>query len=682
MAFIGRERELAVLGAAVQRSSQRELTRVAISGPLGIGVTRVLDELEARIAKASDLANVAIVRARSLEPEAGIAYAGLRTALGREFDRALAAKPALDAPEQRGARVRESLLRLLEAKAANGQVCLIIEDLEHSDPGTRELISMLLRLRRRLALTLVVTYHTDEIGRCHGAAALRAEIEANDDVEPIALEPLSAEELMTLVETLNGERPTLSFMAAVRVGSRGNPLVASQLVEANQRQAGIRLSDPLEEIIHARLAQLDRPALGALRLLAAARQPMTTDELAEVRLADGHLSRTAISSLAESGLAFVGEDGAPLAIHQLVAEAIDHSTLPGELHALHGALAEASVGLPAIAAWHWSRALAPARARDAFLAAAQAAEAIDPGPTAAANYNSALELDVEGAADAETIARAAAAADAAGSFRHAATLAELAIERLAGGRAERLLTARATPEVRNQAAILSETLGRYRRASGDSLGGRAAMEQALELAGAAPGATRARILASLAQDLMLADYEGHYEDSATRAEEARNAARSAGEAGLADFAHATDTLAVDLGFGRGEINRALGLIDEAIGAARQAGRLDELMRCYANKTTLLDLDSRREAALAVVKEGIEEAERGGLALTYGSFLRGNAADILFQLGRWAESEAECRAALEFPPAGVAWFSPILYLGLVLVESRNDEEAARLVGQTL
>jgi DNA-binding CsgD family transcriptional regulator/tetratricopeptide (TPR) repeat protein len=214
------------------------------------------------------------------------------------------------------------------------------------------------------------------------------------------------------------------------------------------------------------------------------------------------------------------------------------------------------------------------------------------------------------------------------------------------------------------------------------VGSRAAIEQALELASAAPAATKARVLASLAQDLMLAEDDGHYEESAKRAEEARIAARSAGDDGLADLAHATDTLAVDLGFGRGEIDKALGLLDEAIEVARRAGRLDEVVRCYLNRTALLDLDSRREEALAAVKEGIAEAERGGLALTYGSFLRGNAADILFKLGRWEEAEAECRAALEFPPAGVAWLSPILYLGLVLIESRNDEEAARLVGQTL
>ena len=37
------------------------------------------------------------------------------------------------------------------------------------------------------------------------------------------------------------------------------------------------------------------------------------------------------------------------------------------------------------------------------------------------------------------------------------------------------------------------------------------------------------------------------------------------------------------------------------------------MRCYANRTTLLDLDLRREQALAVVKEGIAEARATALA---------------------------------------------------------------------
>lgn len=710
MAFIGRERELAVLGTALQRSSQRELVRVALSGPLGIGTTRLLDELERRIAAAADVAGVIVCRARCHEPQAGIAYAAIRAALARpladiaddrladvlgqgaydiaallpEVGRRLDAlgsgptAPTLVAPDQLGARMRESLLGVLERLAGQGQLCLIIEDLEYADPGTRELVRMLLRLHRRLSLTLIVSHHPDELTRGHPAAALAHEIDESTRVEHVALEPMSAVELFALVESLEDERPTLGFMAAVMEGSRGNPLVASQLVLANQRQAGMRLSDPLEEIIHARLAQLERSPLRALRLLTAARRSMAADELAAVRLPDGYLPRTALSEVLASGLAAHEFADGPLAVHQLVAEAIDHSTLPGERHALHAALADASEAAPAEAAWHWVRALKPVKARHAYLAAAAVAHALEPGPTTLTNYNAALELDVDGEADADTIAGAAGAAYASGSFRHAATLAEQAIERLAGGRVERLLDAKSAPAKRERAALLSEELGRYRRSSGDLVAGREALEQAVELAPLSAAATRAKVLASLAQDLML---EGRFDDSATRAEEARTAAATAGQTALVDLAHATDTLAVDLGFS-GRIDPALELLDQALLAARRAGRLDELMRCYANKTTLLDLDSRREQALAVVKEGIAEAKRSGLGLTYGAFLRGNAADILFQLGRWEESEAECRAALEFPPAGVAWFSPILYLGLVLVESRADDEAARLLGQTL
>ena len=193
-----------------------------------------------------------------------------------------------------------------------------------------------------------------------------------------------------------------------------------------------------------------------------------------------------------------------------------------------------------------------------------------------------------------------------------------------------------------------------------------------------PSQPRARALASLAQHLMI---DGRFDESAALAQEARSVARESGDVARPELGHATCTLGVDVAY-LGELDRGLALLEEATEIARAEGRLDDLMRAYANRTTLLDLDSRREAALAVVNDGIRDARAGGLSATYGAFLRGNAADILFQLGRWREAEDECRAAMEWPPSGVAWFSPTLYLGLLLVESRADEEAARLVGQTL
>ena len=710
MAFVGRQRELAVLSAALERAAAGEAARVVIGGAMGNGVTRLLDELQARLA---DMNDIVLCRGRGHAPTAGIAYASLRDALagalaglpderlrhvvgGRAHDIALlipalrtrlaeldidAEPPVLAAPDQLGARMQESLLGLLERLAEGRIICLVLEDLEHSDAGTREFIGTLLRLSRPLPLALLLTYHGDEIHRRHPAWEFLSTLAEQRGVEQLSVGRFGREDLLALVEDLYGETPSLSFAAAIMEGSRGNPLLASQLVSAHRQLERLRLSDPLSEIIHARMAAIPPPAARVLRVLAAARRPLAEAEISRLALRDGHLPRPAYAAAVESGLAV--RDGDRLAIvHELCAEPIESVMLPLERQQVHRALAEA-LAEPAEQAWHWEQAIAPAEARQAHLEAATEAAQTEPGQTAFDHYLRALELsDHEELADGELLATAAAAADHAGAFRRAAALVEQAIERRAGGRVERLVAAAAArtapAEALTAAGELCERLGRYQRAAGDPLAARSALEQAVALVPETAPSERGRVLASLAQQLML---DGDFERSAQIAERARTAARAADPLALAELGHATCTLGVALGF-QGQLERGLTLLEEATKLSRAAGRLDDMMRSYANRTTLLDRDSRREQALAVVKEGMAEAERGGLALTYGAFLRGNAADILFQLGRWEESERECRAALEFPPSGVTWFTPVLYLALVLVESRADEEAARIVGQML
>ncbi len=716
MAFIGRERELAALGSALQRAAEGQPARVVVTGALGMGTSRLMDELVSRV---RDIPGVVVCRAACVEPRSGVAYGVLRRAFARVLE-ALSDEqlvdavgpgaydisrllpqvgarleamgvalepPVLHAPRQRGARVREALFGLLARLGASGPVVLIIEDLEHSDAGTREFIGTLVRTSRRLPAAIIVGYHTDEIGRGHPARPFVDWLENESlPIERVHLGPLTGEEIGGLAQALLDDRPTLAQLAALNEGSRGNPLIAEQLVAAQQHLAGSRLSDPLEEIVAARLNELEDAQVGVLRVLAAARRPLTEDQLGDLTLPGGHLPRTALALAESSGLVVATEGNLVLSgtgveiTHVLLAEAIEASLLPADRHALHAALGDLLADDPAEAAWHLVRGGRVAEARAAHLEAARISESVEPGGTTLLHLLAALDLSDPSVddADVEVLAAAARAADAAGSFRRAATLCTQAIERVAGGRVERLMTPRAGVDARERAATLCEQLGSYRRSSGDSDGAREAFEQALAVApDAAPA--RAAALAALAQQLMLA---GEFEASTTRAEQARRAARGAGEAGLGHFAHALDTAAVDAGF-LGRIDAGLELLEEALVAARESGDLDEVMRCYANKTTLLDLDLRREQALAAVQEGRAEATRNGLGLTYGAaFLGGNAADILFQLGRWPEAEAQCRSAMEFPPAGFAWFSPILYLGLVLVESRADDEASQIVGRTL
>jgi DNA-binding CsgD family transcriptional regulator len=67
---------------------------------------------------------------------------------------------------------------------------------------------------------------------------------------------------------------------------------------------------------------------------------------------------------------------------------------------------------------------------------------------------------------------------------------------------------------------------------------------------------------------------------------------------------------------------------------------------------------------------------------YGNFLRGNAADSLFLLGRWDESRSMSMTALEWLPAGVNFLNTLVALATVEIELSAGEVAGRLLGQTL
>jgi len=727
MALVGREQELAELAEALQRAAQGESGRVVLAGPAGIGISCLLDESETRL---DDVPGLIVARGHATEPQAGLPYAvlaealeGALAALPDERFRATVAPaahdlaallpslvprldalgiareaPSLEAAEQVGSRVAESIRRTLERIAATGVLLLILEDLHWSDPATRHLIESLQGVARPSSLCLLVTFQPDELHRRHPARDFLSGLMRAPGAHVIQPAPLSGVELAELCHALEGERPSGSSLAALSEGSGGNPLLAVQLITARRALAGLRLSDPFDEVLGARLDALSPGALRSVRLLAAARRPLPRATCLGLALPEGHLSGSAVNEAIDSGLLVerAGRTGLGIA-HELYAEGIEALCLPPERHAFHAALAGSAELPSAEAAWHWAAASRTVAARASHLAAGLAAERLDPGETALLHYQSALELGdplgegSDRAVDlAATLAAAARAAAVGGSFRRAAALIRRAID----SRPRRQRTSPRTGSIREAAltdaqrqarrddslrlAELYTQLGRYRWDGGDLVGGIAALHEALEMMPAEPSPGRARALAVLAQHLMI---DGRFQESAALAREARAVAARTEPPALPEAGHATCTLGVDTAY-LGEPDRGLALLEEATDVARRTGRLDDLMRAYANRTTLLDLDSRREAALAVVNKGIRDARDAGLGDTYGAFLRGNAADILFMLGRWEESEVECRAGLAGRPAGVAWFSPILYLGLVLVESRADEEATRLVGRTL
>lgn len=711
MSFVGRERELALLGGALQQAADGHPSRVLMTGAAGMGSSRLLDELVRRIGGASD---VAVVRGASLAPsseepfaplveglEATLAHltdAGLRRTVDRGGHDIAALLPALgarltaldidqrpprlDAPEQLGSRVVEALLGLIERLAQERTLLLVLEDLHHADPATRAFLGTLMRSRLHARMCLVLTWRPDELPSRHPIRSLFAGLASNHEAEHIELGPLAPEEVERLLAELVSGRPAGDVLAAVESGSMGEPLLISHLVAATRSLEGIRLAMSFEDGVAARLDALSIAAADAARLLAVARQPLDRAALLRSRTLRTRLTATALAGVVASGLVVERDDQLCIA-HDRYADAIYQATLPWEREAFHAQLAGMLADRPARAAWHLDRTGDRAAARLARELAATSVRRLDPGETTLGHVTRALELATDGTGHptahgdgpepGSLLLAAARAATATGAFRRGAAYLRTAIDLL--GRDSRGTT---RDERRMTSAALREELGRTLRASGDLVGGIETTERALELVPDGSSQVRLRILCSLAQYLML---DGRFAESARIAQDAVDLGDAAPDRRWPEMAHALCTLGVDLAY-LGQLDRGLALLEASSIAARKGGRLDELMRAALNRTTLLDLDARRTQALDVVTASVRDARSGGLERTYGAFLRGNAADILFQLGRWAECERECRAAMAWPPAGVAWFSPTLYLGLVLVESRADEEAATLMGQTL
>jgi DNA-binding CsgD family transcriptional regulator/tetratricopeptide (TPR) repeat protein len=732
--YVGRESAFARLAPVLQAATDGLSTTILVDGPGGFGSSRLLTEASGRLAGLAE--PFTVLRGRSQPAGTDSPYAPIMRALGPTLTAlpedelaalagsgsedlvrllpelharlahagALPSRPSVTSAERRQARVVEGILGILGRLSERRSVLLILEDLHHADAATRAFATFLARVQRPHRLCLLATYQPDDMTRFHPlTAGIAAMIGARRPPTRLTLEPLGRNELADLIEGIEGERPTGSALVLVAERSRGSPLVAEELLAARRELSGASLTGTLEDLIIARLGLRSPECRRVLRLLAPAGRPLTTAELADVatayeltaegrqpprstslpRRGEGVLDADLAAGLAE-GVAhgMIELDGEAVDFrHELIGRAVAADLLPRQRHRHHLALAAGLAGHPTDAARHWNAAHATRETHDAAIDAAGRAEAVY-APEDALRY---LELALssvdrlatrstgggsrarDGGPDVTPLQiRAAEAAFAAGRPARAAAYVETVMS--------------AFDERRDRVALglLHERLGRYRRAAGDSAGAVAALERAVAFVPPEPSVERATVLAALAQVKML---EGTFSEAERLAREAIRIAEACAPDGHGQLAHATTTLGVSLGWGD-DPEAAVALLGKARALAEAAGDQDELFRVYANLTTVLDLLGQRQAAVEVAYEGIEVTRAAGLEAVYGNFLRGNAADSLFRLGRWAEGRALSATALEWSPAGVAFVNSIDSLAIVEIETRAGEYAGRLLGQVL
>ena len=692
--MVGREAQMDALLRARDEVVGGRFRVVVIGGEAGIGKSRLVTEFATaslgnmRLAVGACLSMgssvpylpfVEMVRGLRRELRAG----SLDAAFGPSVDELARIIPGAALPPAAGGQLQrpgeaagadlsrlaffEALLRTTERLAAERALCLVIEDLHWADQATLELLAFLVHNLRGQRVLVVLTVRTEALEAADPVLGFLADLERDEAVERVELQPLSAEQTRRQLEAIAGTLQGGSLVERIQALSDGNPFYAEELLATTRDgdASRLELSPKLRDMIRARIARLPSETLHILRLAAAAGRTVNESLLAaaaDIEPAD--LERGLRGALDDYVFVrVIGERGTSYRFrHEILRAAVAEQLLPSEQARLHGAFARALVAdpsrrhSPGEIAFHWDAAGETGLALAAHLEAGMAADASFAYGQAADHYERCLALWGE-VADAVAVCGSQhwqVAARAADSAARAGRL-ERAIELVRD-----VLSTTPAPDPGALASVRS-SLRWYLWESGEQ---EAALMEAREavVATAAGGPSRwlANALAHLAGLLLVTGETGEARRQAT---EARRVAREVDALPEETFARGvigwcllfegqTEEGLADLREALAMARRVAIADREAIGAGETGRRYQAgLVFAHTQLAAALELAGRLEEALGVATDGAAIAEAEGTRRTYGSVLQATALRLLYFMGRWQEAELGVEAALEAGAVG-------------------------------
>ncbi len=678
--FIGRQRELEQLKAALARALSGEGSTVMLVGEPGIGKTRLAEEF----AVYAKLRGAQVLMGRCYEGGVAVPYLpfveafrqyvrsrpdeALREELGAgapevatlvsEIRRRLPDLPEAPPLEGDAERLRlfDSVASFVRSAAAANPLVLILDDLHWADKPTLLLLQFLARGIARERVLLVGGYRDVELERTHPLGDIVAALRREQLYERVLLRGLSFEEVKHLLRARGGQEPPDALVQRLLDETEGNPFfveeVLRHLVEigALRREEGQWVGDlsaieenipeGVREVIGRRLSRLGEGTNRMLTVASALPGGFSYDLLGRVGEADEEALLDALDEALRARLV-VERKEAGRGVYEFT-HALIRQTLYGELSTprrvrLHRRIGEALEEIHAASpephlgelAYHFFQAVQAGEAEKAVSYSRRAAERALSGMAyeeAAAHCDRALQALDFAAAPEETERCELLLALGEAQYKAGQGEASQATFRQAAEIAGRLGLSDALARAALGFASPFTTIGIVVEERVHLL------ESALEALGAADSPLRARLLSRLASEFVFSEQR---ERSHAIGRETVEVARRVGDP--ATLARALGALRLIVG-GPDNLEEQRAISEEAVRLAEAARDPETQLNSYQSFIIDLRLADDLEEADRAIERHRELANelRQPFHRWWSLILAGSQA---MQRGRFAEAEA-------------------------------------------
>jgi tetratricopeptide (TPR) repeat protein len=315
--FVGRQRELGELKAALEDSLSGRGRLVMLVGEPGIGKTRTALELGTY----AGLRRAQVLWGRCYETEGAPPYwpwvqairtyvrehdlEQLRTEMGsgaaeiaevvpdvaQRFPD-LPPVPAPADPQQARFRLFDSITTFLKSAARTQPLVLVLDDLHWADAGSLLLLEFAARELGGARLLIVGTYRDVELSRRHPLSRTLGELNREHLFTRVPLRGLATEDVGRFIEVTAGVSAPRELVAVVHAQTEGNPLFVTEVVRllvqegelASERRAGrdswtVRIPEGVREVIGRRLDRLSERCNETLTVAAVLGREFTIEQL-------------------------------------------------------------------------------------------------------------------------------------------------------------------------------------------------------------------------------------------------------------------------------------------------------------------------------------------------------------------------------------------------------------------